>query len=348
MTAGTEPNRIINCHPPDPATLVTLRRYDLLPEAATVRGLLESHGIPVRLRDVNFVQADGLMSIAAGGMKLEVPADRVEEAQALLASMAAGELIDADAPADAPPPMPPANPMPALWSPDGAALLCLLAGSWLPMLLHYQNWRRLGDLRRTRQALVWLVGSLVLMGAMTIYFVGYVHDIHALAAVGTLVFTPLTLIWYWRQGRAQSLLVLPWSYPRRPLWLAGWLGVLVSVGFWAGVTLMLQWGVPLQDKVADFAAHLNSEGVFQRNENFQQLRFATEGTTLVEVVKVSGVYITPEFLAQAHQSSVWQSCKDLALAPLLQQGMTLESRFVAADGTPLGETRLTWHDCPAY
>ena len=65
-------------------TLVTVRRYRDLTEAMVARGALESAGIFCFLRDENVVRMDWAYSNAVGGIILQVSAEDLEEATALL------------------------------------------------------------------------------------------------------------------------------------------------------------------------------------------------------------------------------------------------------------------------
>jgi len=64
--------------------MVTIARFDFLPQAEIVRGRLLAEGIDCRLADQHLVQTDWLYSIAVGGIKLQVEAKDAERAQAIL------------------------------------------------------------------------------------------------------------------------------------------------------------------------------------------------------------------------------------------------------------------------
>ena len=64
--------------------LVTLRRYRDLTEAIVARGMLESAGIAVYLRDENMIRLDWQLSNFIGGIRLQVDAADADAAMALL------------------------------------------------------------------------------------------------------------------------------------------------------------------------------------------------------------------------------------------------------------------------
>jgi hypothetical protein len=64
--------------------MVTIARFDFLPQAEIVRGRLLAEGIDCRLADQHLVQTDWLYSLAVGGIKLQVEAKDVERAQIIL------------------------------------------------------------------------------------------------------------------------------------------------------------------------------------------------------------------------------------------------------------------------
>ncbi len=64
--------------------LVEVAEYDLLPEAEVARLALAGQGIPAFLRGGELVSMEWLYANAVGNIRLMVPADRAEEALALL------------------------------------------------------------------------------------------------------------------------------------------------------------------------------------------------------------------------------------------------------------------------
>lgn len=60
-------------------------------ECHIVKGRLEAEGIPCFVFDENIVWADPFKSVLVGGVKLKVPADRVENAQKIIKSVEDGE-----------------------------------------------------------------------------------------------------------------------------------------------------------------------------------------------------------------------------------------------------------------
>jgi hypothetical protein len=64
--------------------LVTIAKFLDLIEARIVAGRLDAAGIPTHLPDVHHASANALVTVALGGVRLQVPADRVEEAKRIL------------------------------------------------------------------------------------------------------------------------------------------------------------------------------------------------------------------------------------------------------------------------
>jgi len=73
---------------------VTIDRFFDPIEARIVAGRLEASGIPVHLLGIHHVSANWTLAVALGGVRLQVPMTRVEEAIQLLAEDAA---LDNDA-----------------------------------------------------------------------------------------------------------------------------------------------------------------------------------------------------------------------------------------------------------
>ncbi|MEE4379194.1 MAG: hypothetical protein V2J55_17025 [Candidatus Competibacteraceae bacterium] len=64
--------------------MVTIARFDFLPQAEIARGRLLAEGIDCRLADQHLVQTDWLYSIAIGGIKLQVEPQDAARAQVIL------------------------------------------------------------------------------------------------------------------------------------------------------------------------------------------------------------------------------------------------------------------------
>jgi Putative prokaryotic signal transducing protein len=64
--------------------LVTIRKFRDLPAALLAKGVLESSGIQCRLLDDNMVRMDWFLSNLLGGMRLQVPSEEVDTANAIL------------------------------------------------------------------------------------------------------------------------------------------------------------------------------------------------------------------------------------------------------------------------
>jgi Putative prokaryotic signal transducing protein len=64
--------------------LVTIARYQNLPEAWIAKGKLEAAGVPCFLADENIVSMNWLWGHAIGGIRLQVSSDYVETANHIL------------------------------------------------------------------------------------------------------------------------------------------------------------------------------------------------------------------------------------------------------------------------
>lgn len=69
-------------------TWTTIDRFFHPTEAHIFAGRIESEGIPVFLLGINHASANWLMSNALGGIQVQVPANRADEARAILAEIA--------------------------------------------------------------------------------------------------------------------------------------------------------------------------------------------------------------------------------------------------------------------
>jgi hypothetical protein len=79
--------------------LVEVARYLIPLEANLVQGCLVASGIPAVLADAHLVQTDLLLAPALGGVRILVPQDYLQQAQAVLEAFARGEFAlgeDAD------------------------------------------------------------------------------------------------------------------------------------------------------------------------------------------------------------------------------------------------------------
>jgi len=95
---------------PGPGELVTVGRvFDPL-EAETLRGCLESEGIPTTLGDARTVQTDTLLTVALGGIRVMVPASFAHAARQTLEAIERGALAIDELPPDSPPALPEPEP----------------------------------------------------------------------------------------------------------------------------------------------------------------------------------------------------------------------------------------------
>jgi hypothetical protein len=74
--------------------MVTVATFDFLPNAEIAKGRLLAEGIRCRLADQHLVQTDWLYSIAVGGIKLQVDASDVDQAQTILEQDFSADLDD--------------------------------------------------------------------------------------------------------------------------------------------------------------------------------------------------------------------------------------------------------------
>lgn len=72
--------------------LVTVARFIEPSEAHVVRALLESAGLGSSAASEHHVTADYQISLALGGIRIQVPLEHLDEAEALVASYLSGEL----------------------------------------------------------------------------------------------------------------------------------------------------------------------------------------------------------------------------------------------------------------
>jgi hypothetical protein len=71
--------------PDEAPALVEVTRAGSLMEARLIVGLLESYGIPAHIPGASMLEMyDGAAAIWSGGVSVEVPRDRAEEARELL------------------------------------------------------------------------------------------------------------------------------------------------------------------------------------------------------------------------------------------------------------------------
>jgi hypothetical protein len=79
--------------------LFEVARYLIPMEASLVQGCLTASGIPAVLADAHLVQTDLLLAPALGGVRILVPEEYLQQAQAVLAAFQRGEFAlgeDAD------------------------------------------------------------------------------------------------------------------------------------------------------------------------------------------------------------------------------------------------------------
>ena len=78
--------------------LFIVARYLVPLEASLMQGCLEASGIPAVLADAHLMQTDLLLAPALGGVRILVPADHLQQAQAVIEAFGRGEFaLDDDA-----------------------------------------------------------------------------------------------------------------------------------------------------------------------------------------------------------------------------------------------------------
>ncbi len=70
---------------------LTVARLNDAVEAQLLQGRLQADGIDAQLADQNHVQADPLIAIALGGVRVQVKARDAAAAQAVIAALASGD-----------------------------------------------------------------------------------------------------------------------------------------------------------------------------------------------------------------------------------------------------------------
>jgi hypothetical protein len=121
--------------------LVTIRRYRDLSEALVARAVIESAGIYCFLKDENLVRLDWQVSNFIGGIRLQVAAEDVEAAEAILSQPIPNEISIPDQPGFIQPRCPRCTSTDITWERQGrkAALASLYLFS-LPLPRGSESW----------------------------------------------------------------------------------------------------------------------------------------------------------------------------------------------------------------
>jgi hypothetical protein len=127
---------------PEYRDLVTIRRYRDLSEAIVARGVVESAGIFCFLKDENLVRLDWQVSNFIGGIRLQVAAEDVEAAKAVLAEPIPDSIPLPDQPGFEQPRCSRCNSTDISWERQGrkAALISLYLFA-LPLPRGSESWR---------------------------------------------------------------------------------------------------------------------------------------------------------------------------------------------------------------
>ncbi|HYL18372.1 MAG TPA: hypothetical protein VEV20_06810 [Burkholderiales bacterium] len=71
---------------------ITIARFLIPMDAHILRGRLQAEGIPAIVADGNLTQTNGLLSVAVGGARVQVPVPYVAEAMGVMAALRSGAL----------------------------------------------------------------------------------------------------------------------------------------------------------------------------------------------------------------------------------------------------------------
>ncbi len=126
---------------------------------------------------------------------------------------------------------PSAPPEIRLWNPNAAANWSLLLSPLFGQILHYKNWRVLGDNSKARQSLIWIGATIA---AWIAAFIIPIEGMKGVVALGAL------LGWYFVLARKQIALVksrFGSTYTRRSFLLPLGIAVLIWVAFFAVVSV---------------------------------------------------------------------------------------------------------------
>ena len=69
---------------------ITIARFLIPMDAHILRGRLEAQGVPAIVADGNLTQTNGLLSVAVGGARVQVPVPYVAEAISVIAALRSG------------------------------------------------------------------------------------------------------------------------------------------------------------------------------------------------------------------------------------------------------------------
>jgi hypothetical protein len=220
---------------------VVLAIFNTPTEAYIVKGCLEASGIHAVIADDNLVQADSLLTVALGGVRLRVQEKKLLSARQVLADFHRGAFSlnndDADFDNQADPDIATEAATPAapttilLCSPDSVALWSLLFTPIFGSVMHVFNASRLGKKSLLYSALCWL--------ALNTYLTNYIvwHTPKGGNMLETLfnqssALLPLMAVWYLLGVRTQSRYVITHygaHYPRQALWLALCIGAILTL-----------------------------------------------------------------------------------------------------------------------
>jgi len=211
---------------------VVLAIFNTPTEAYILKGCLEAAGIHAVIADDNLVQADSLLTVALGGVRLRVQEKNLPAAKQVLADFHRGAFLlddgdDESAPqakSDSTTETQAASGAPtiALWSPDSVAFWSLLFTPIFGSVMHVLNASRLGQKSLLYSALFWL--------AVNTYLTNYIvwltpkgdNMLETLFNQSSALL-PLMAIWYLLGVRRQSRYVIAQfgaNYHRQSLWLA--------------------------------------------------------------------------------------------------------------------------------
>ena len=199
-------NQEAEAYPPDDhlvpdGDMTTIARLSMPTEAGILKDCLRAAGIPACIADGNLVQADSLLSIAVGGVRVMVPTSRLDEAKEVLHDFERGAFeLESD---DERPVVKPKVTNIPLWNPDAAAFFAIFLTPVFASIIHFLNSRALQNQKLMRTATISLVTSVVIT-AIALYMAAFrgwswVTMFHA-----SLIASAYTLLWYFFAGHYQS------------------------------------------------------------------------------------------------------------------------------------------------
>lgn len=181
---------------------VVLATFDTPTEAHILQGCLEASGIHAVVADGHLVQADSLLTVALGGVRIRVQEKKLAAAKQVLVEFGKGafELEGDDAPKN------PTVPMPEnlhIWSPDTAAFWSFVFTPIFGSVMNVLDASRLGNKRLFTLAVFWLITNTVITNYVLWHMALGSNDFERYLDQST-VLVPVCVVWYLFGVRPQS------------------------------------------------------------------------------------------------------------------------------------------------